>query len=100
MKWEKVKLGDLCDITSSKRVHLAERVTYRVPFYCSKEIILKRKHEDVTECDFISENIWNDINKKYGTPHYRDILVLWSMMCPILKGPYGKAWVKIQGSFP
>lgn len=75
MKWEKVKLGDLCDITSSKRVHLAERVTYGVPFYCSKEIILKRKHEDVTECDFISENIWNDINKKYGTPHYRDILV-------------------------
>ena len=37
MKWEKVKLGDLCDITSSKRVHFAERVTYRVPFYYSKK---------------------------------------------------------------
>ena len=39
MKWEKVKLGDVCEITSSKRIFYSEYVDDGVPFYRSKEII-------------------------------------------------------------
>ena len=39
MKWEKVKLGNVCEITSSKRIFYSEYVDDGVPFYRSKEII-------------------------------------------------------------
>ena len=38
-EWKKVKLGECCEITSSKRCHASERSKEGIPFYCSKEII-------------------------------------------------------------
>lgn len=57
MKSNKIRLGEQCVVTSSKRFHLSERITQGVPFYCSKEIIKKFNGEDVTECDYISEDL-------------------------------------------
>ena len=43
MSWEKVAIGDLCEITSSKRIFYSEYVESGVLFYRSKEIIEKIK---------------------------------------------------------
>ena len=75
MKWKKVILGDICTITSSKRFHLTERTDHGIPFYCSKEIIQKIKGEDITECDYIDELLYKDIDKKYGVPKANDLLL-------------------------
>ena len=39
MKWGKVKVGDCCEVTSSKRIFFSEYVDSGVPFYRSKAII-------------------------------------------------------------
>jgi len=41
--WEKKKIGDLMEVSSSKRIFLADYVDTGIPFYRSKEIILKSK---------------------------------------------------------
>lgn len=39
MKWEKVKLGDVCEITSSKRIFYSEYVDDGVPFIDQKRLL-------------------------------------------------------------
>ena len=41
MKWKMGKLGEYCEITSSKRIFYSDYVSSGVPFYRSKEIIQK-----------------------------------------------------------
>ena len=55
-EWKKVKLGDCCEITSSKRIFFNEYVESGVPFYRSKEIIEKSKGAKISEPLFISES--------------------------------------------
>ena len=38
-EWKEYKLGDLAEITSSKRIFYSEYVPKGIPFYRSKEII-------------------------------------------------------------
>lgn len=68
MTWQRVKLGELCTVTSSKRFHLSERVTDGIPFYCSKEIIMKNNGEEISECDYIPAGFYQTISKKFGVP--------------------------------
>ena len=75
MAWKSVILGDHCTITSSKRFHASERTTTGVPFYCSKEIIQKVHGEDVTECDYISEEAYENVKIEYGVPETGDLLI-------------------------
>ena len=75
MTWEKVKLGELCTVTSSKRFHLSERSKSGVPFYCSKEIIQKINHEEILECDYIEEKFYESIAERFGVPQADDLLV-------------------------
>ena len=46
-EWKKVKLGEICEITSSKRIFYNEYVESGVPFYRSKEIIERAKGEKI-----------------------------------------------------
>ena len=66
MKTNEIRLGEQCVVTSSKRFHLSERITQGVPFYCSKEIIKKFNGEDVTECDYISEDLYKKCQMNLG----------------------------------
>ena len=75
MEWKKVKLGDCCDITSSKRFHLSERTHTGVPFYCTKEIIQKLRGDKKIDCDYIPEDLYLDIKKKFGVPTKDDLLL-------------------------
>ena len=46
--WEMVELGEMCEITSSKRIYQSDYVTEGVPFYRSKEIIELSKGLDTS----------------------------------------------------
>lgn len=75
MKSNKIRLGEQCVVTSSKRFHLSERITQGVPFYCSKEIIKKFNGEDVTECDYISDDLYKKVSNEFGVPKENDLLI-------------------------
>lgn len=75
MRWEKIKLGECCEITSSKRIFYSEYVEFGVPFYRSKEIIEKSNGEMISEPLYISEGKYNDIKSKFGVPKAGDMLL-------------------------
>ena len=74
-EWKKVKLGDVCEITSSKRCHASERSTDGVPFYCSKEIIQLDKGEEILHSDYIPVNLYESIKERFGVPNTGDLLL-------------------------
>ena len=74
-EWKKVKLGDCCEITSSKRCHASERSKEGIPFYCSKEIILLENGEEVRDSDFIPVELYESIKHKYDVPKPGDLLL-------------------------
>ncbi|MGB6014522.1 MAG: hypothetical protein WBG32_07310 [Nodosilinea sp.] len=74
-KWEEFSLNELCTVTSSKRIFRHEYVSSGTPFYRSKEIIEKAFGETITECLFISEERFNEIKDKFGSPKAGDILI-------------------------
>lgn len=74
-EWNKYKLGELADITSSKRIFLADYTSVGIPFYRSKEIIQKSLGESLNEILFISEERYSEIKNKYGVPQNGDILI-------------------------
>lgn len=75
MSWKKTTIGEHCTVTSSKRFHLSDRSNSGVPFYCSKEIIQKVKSEEIDSCDYISEEFYEEVARKYGVPQENDLLV-------------------------
>ena len=74
-EWKKVKLGECCEITSSKRCHASERSKEGIPFYCSKEIIQIENGEEVRESDYIPVELYESIKHKYGAPKQGDLLL-------------------------
>ena len=73
--WSKEKLGNHCEITSSKRIFFSEYVENGIPFYRSKEIIEKSQGREISEPLFISQQKFNDIRNKYGIPLAGDMLL-------------------------
>ena len=82
-QWQEVRLGEVAEITSSKRIFYSEYVEYGIPFYRSKEIIEFSKGNNPQNELFIDENKYNDIANKFGVPQANDIL-LTSVGFPIL----------------
>lgn len=75
MKWKKVKLGDVCEITSSKRIFYSEYVDDGVPFYRSKEIIESDEGKIIENPLYISVDKYNEIKEKFGVPQTGDMLL-------------------------
>lgn len=73
--WEEKTLGELLTITSSKRIFYSEYVTSGVPFYRSKEIIELRNSGSTSSELYISNERFNAINLKFGSPKEGDILM-------------------------
>jgi type I restriction enzyme S subunit len=73
--WKEKTLGELLTITSSKRIFYSEYVTSGVPFYRSKEIIELQNTGTTTSELCISNERFNEINSKFGTPKGGDILL-------------------------
>ena len=69
------KLGDYCDITSSKRVFANQYVSDGIPFYRSREIIEKKESKDISEPLFISKELYDTFKHKFGVPQQGDLLL-------------------------
>ena len=78
MSFERVsqyKLGELAEITSSKRIFVADYVDEGIPFYRSKEIIQKSLGQEVDDILFISKKKYLEIKKRFGSPKDGDLLL-------------------------
>ena len=74
-EWEKLKLGDVASITSSKRIFAKEYTTEGVPFYRGKEIIEKHNGNNISTELFISNERYEEIKNKFDVPKKGDILL-------------------------
>jgi len=74
--FQKVKIIDHCEITSSKRIFADEYLSSGVPFYRGKEISEKqRSSSEVSELIYISREKFEGIKSKYGAPQKGDLLL-------------------------
>jgi type I restriction enzyme, S subunit len=73
--WERRKLVDVGDITSSKRIFLSDYVEKGIPFYRSKEVIQKSRYENIDEPLYITNNRYEEIKAKFGYPKAGDFLI-------------------------
>ena len=74
-EWKEYKIGDLCKITSSKRIFAKEYKDSGVPFYRGKEIIEKQKGNKISTELYISQERYDEIKTKYGVPQSGDMLL-------------------------
>ena len=74
-EWKKYKIGDLCSISSSKRIFAKEYQSSGVPFFRGKEIIEKQKGESISTELYISRSRYDEIKIKYGVPKEGDMLL-------------------------
>ena len=73
--WKEYKLGDVCIISSSKRIFAEEYTTNGIPFYRGKEIIEKHNKSAVSSELFITQKRFNEIKSKFPVPQKNDILL-------------------------
>ena len=73
--WKIKRLEEILTVSSSKRIFYKEYVDSGIPFYRSKEVIeLSNGGTTSTEL-FISEERFNEIDSKFGSPKKGDILL-------------------------
>ena len=72
---ERYELGDLCKISSSKRIFAREYTDSGIPFFRGKEIIELYNNKEVSTELFISNEKYISIKEKYGVPNEGDILL-------------------------
>lgn len=69
------KIGDICEITSSKRIYANEYKEFGIPFYRGKEIIEKANNKSIKSELYITEEKYQEIISKYSVPSVGDILM-------------------------
>lgn len=71
----KLRLGDICTVTSSKRVFKSEYVEDGIPFYRTKELKELANRRKIRTELFISRERFSEIKNKYGIPINGDLLI-------------------------
>lgn len=84
--WKIERLGNMCEISSSKRIYAHEYCESGIPFYRGKEITEKGKGNDVSVELYISKERYQELKSKYGVPNVGDILIT-------AVGTIGNIWV-------
>lgn len=74
-KWEKINLGDVCSIGSSKRVFQKDWRKSGIPFYRAREIVSLSRRGYVNNELFIDDDMFQRYSKKYGAPKHGDLMV-------------------------
>ena len=90
--WQNVRLGEVCDITSSKRIFKSEYTSFGVPFYRTKEIVELSHGKTVSTELFISNERYNDIKNSFDVPNNGDVLLS-------AVGTIGVSWVVDDRTF-
>lgn len=75
MSWPRATLGDIFEISSSKRVLKKQWAESGVPFYRAREIVKLAEHGIVDNDLFISEELFDEYRNKYGAPEPGDLMV-------------------------
>lgn len=75
MEMQYIKIGDLCNVSSSKRVFARQYVDNGIPFYRQKEVIDKKNGKAIEEPIYISESDYNIFKAKFGVPANGDLLI-------------------------
>ena len=73
--WSIKSLSELANLTSSKRVHLADYVPDGIPFFRGKEITALKSGVFPSDILYISHNQFNEFKEKYGVPKNNEILI-------------------------
>lgn len=73
--WKCAKLGDIVEISSSKRIFAKEYTQKGIPFYRGKEVIEKSQDNKISNELFISVDRYTEIKEKFGVPKQGDILL-------------------------
>jgi len=74
-EWEVKRLGELFEITSSKRVFQSEWTTRGIPFYRARELAVLGEQGFVDNELFITKEMYTSHKKAYGVPAIGDFLV-------------------------
>ena len=75
MSWPKVALGEVFEISSSKRVLKKDWQTSGIPFYRAREIVQLSKTGRAKSDLFITEDLFDELGRKYGVPCAGDLMV-------------------------
>ena len=73
--WQEKTLGEVAEITSSKRIFVSEYVSEGVPFIRGQEISDNSISSSEKFNCYISEERYNEIKNQYGVPQKNDILI-------------------------
>lgn len=73
--WKRVRLGDIYEIGSSKRVLQREWKSSGVPFYRAREVVKLAKHGRVDNELYISEAHFEELKNSRGVPQRGDLMV-------------------------
>ena len=74
-RYEKMPLGTVAEVGSSKRIFEREYVAKGIPFYRTKEIVELSKGNKITTELFISHKRFEEIRRDYGVPEKGDLLI-------------------------
>lgn len=74
-EWKRKKIGNIAELTSSKRVYLNDYVEVGIPFYRGKEISELRLGKTPDDILYITETSYNEFKSKFGVPQKEDILI-------------------------
>jgi len=75
VKSKKLKIKEISEVTSSKRVMVSDYVSEGIPFYRSTEIIKKSKNISINNLLYISVDKFNFFKDRFGTPEKGDLLI-------------------------
>lgn len=73
--WKWVKLGEVAEITSSKRIFQDDYVSDGIPFYRTKEIKELSEGKEISIELFITKEKYDSIKSQYEIPKINDILI-------------------------
>jgi type I restriction enzyme S subunit len=73
--WIAIQLGNLFEVTSSKRVFQSEWKSYGVPFYRARELAVLGETGRVDNELFITREMYESFKRSYGVPEAGDMLV-------------------------
>ena len=74
-EWEEKKLGDIANLTSSKRVFASDYVDEGIPFYRGKEITELKQNKKPSDILYITQEKYDDIKNNFGIPVKGDLLL-------------------------
>lgn len=73
--WDVFTLGELSELTSSKRIFESDYVNDGVPFYRGQEISSLLENKEIGNVIYISKRKYSELKARYGAPKPGEILI-------------------------